>query len=84
MVAPAQCTADPILTVSRVKQMTHKPALFAKKPKLYQTASYYGPSLLSTNGEIWKRHRQVAGPAFGIGFDKQALIAFLPARIRTE
>lgn len=50
--------------------MTHKSGLYTKKSALYHVASYYGLSLLSSNGEVWKRHRQVAGPAFGIGFDK--------------
>jgi len=63
------------VVVTRVKQMSQRPGVFIKKTVNYRVIECFGPGLLSTNGDVWKRHRQIAGPAFGIGFDKSLTLS---------
>lgn len=45
-------------------QLTTRKRDFVKPVELYAIVDIYGPSILTTEGEEWKRHRKVVAPAF--------------------
>ena len=52
--------ADPALT----KQITSSRQHYPKLTDLYTMLDIYGANLLTTEGPVWKRHRQVTSPSF--------------------
>ena len=43
---------------------TSKKSSIVKPVWVYEIVNIYGPSVLTTEGETWKRHRSVCNPAF--------------------
>jgi cytochrome P450 len=63
IVSPAQiylssCNAEVI------SQMSTRRKDFVKPVEIYGIVDMFGKSLLTTEGDTWKRHRKVVGPAF--------------------
>jgi cytochrome P450 len=45
-------------------QLTTRRRDFVKPVELYAIVDIFGPSLLTTEGDDWKRHRKIVAPAF--------------------
>jgi cytochrome P450 len=45
-------------------QLTTRRSDFVKPVELYAIVDIFGPSILTTEGEEWKRHRKIVAPAF--------------------
>jgi cytochrome P450 len=45
-------------------QLTTRRKDFVKPVELYAIVDIFGPSLLTTEGDDWKRHRKIVAPAF--------------------
>jgi len=45
-------------------QLTTRRRDFVKPVELYAIVDIFGPSILTTEGEEWKRHRKIVAPAF--------------------
>lgn len=47
-----------------VAQMALRRHEFQKPIEVYSIVDMFGPSVVTTEGETWKRHRKIVGPAF--------------------
>lgn len=47
-----------------IVQLTTRRRDFVKPVELYAIVDIFGPSILTTEGEEWKRHRKIVAPAF--------------------
>lgn len=59
-------TADPAV----ITQITTRRTDFPKPTWLYRTVSIYGANIVSSEGEVWRRHRKMTSSAFGEGNNK--------------
>jgi len=60
----------PLLTIicrshRRQQQVATQHSAFPKPLALYKPLSFFGPSILTTEGEEWRRHRKVVARSFG-------------------
>jgi hypothetical protein len=47
-----------------INQLTSRPRDFPKPLKLYEGLSIYGPNVLTTEGNVWRRHRKITSVPF--------------------
>ncbi|KZV87709.1 cytochrome P450 [Exidia glandulosa HHB12029] len=52
--------ADPVA----IKEITTSRSRFPKPTKVYELLSLFGPNIVATEGEQWKKHRKPVAPAF--------------------
>ncbi|KIM26467.1 hypothetical protein M408DRAFT_72781 [Serendipita vermifera MAFF 305830] len=70
--------ADPAVA----KQVTTNRIEFPKPIKMYKTISVYGPNIVATEFDEWKRHRRIAAPSFSEKNNR--LVCEETSRITTE
>lgn len=46
------------------KEITSQRAKWPKPTQLYEAVSFFGSNIVATEGDIWKKHRKIAAPAF--------------------
>ncbi|KAF8811212.1 cytochrome P450 [Phlegmacium glaucopus] len=47
-----------------IKEVISSRARFPKPVELYDVLSFYGPNIVTTEGEEWKKYRKISAPAF--------------------
>ncbi|KAF7760802.1 hypothetical protein Agabi119p4_10211 [Agaricus bisporus var. burnettii] len=59
------CKADIVVADAAViKEITTSRSRFPKEVTQYGTFSFFGPNILASEGEIWKRYRKISAPSF--------------------
>lgn len=53
-----------ILTLYYIQEITTNKVDFSKPIKMYKVLSFFGPNIVASEFDEWKRHRRVAAPSF--------------------
>jgi cytochrome P450 len=53
-----------ILTLHYIQEITTNKVDFSKPIKMYRALSLFGPNIVASEFDEWKRHRRIAAPSF--------------------
>ncbi|KAJ8086003.1 hypothetical protein PM082_004822 [Marasmius tenuissimus] len=62
-VFPEQVTVN-VANAAAIKEITFSRARFPKPVHLYKTLQMFGGNIIASEGELWKKYRKIAAPAF--------------------
>ncbi|KAF9465378.1 cytochrome P450 [Collybia nuda] len=65
-----------------IKEVTTSRARFPKSVRFYQTLLFFGPNIIASEGDEWKKYRKISAPAFSDRNNK--LVWDETAKIMTE